>query len=203
MKTDAEKTVARETKLSAKGQLRRANVLSVAKKMLLSEGVDNLILRKVATEADIKLGHLQHYFPTRDDLLEALICEAWESDEAELVKATTAEDIKGVIADLLEAWAGDRGKIYLVLTLRSLYDPRFKTLKEKIYQRFYLDLIVFLKEIHPTRSRTELLRQAKIITSLMDGAMLQDHCGSARTVKKQRKDFYQDLVELAFDIIQR
>ena len=65
----------KENKLGTKGQLRKAKVMSVAGSILINEGVDNLILRKVATVADIKLGHLQYYFPTRDDLLEALIYE--------------------------------------------------------------------------------------------------------------------------------
>jgi AcrR family transcriptional regulator len=201
MKDETPVSGSKEPKLGAKGQLRKAKVLSVAGSILINEGIDNLILRKVATEADIKLGHLQYYFPTRDDLLEALINETWETDEAALVSASTPEEILQVVKGLLVAWGGDRGKIYLVLTLRSLYDERFRLLKQKIYQSFYEDLMLFLKPLHPERSKQELLRQAKMITSLMDGAMLQDHSGSERVMKKQKSDFQSDLSEMVLKLM--
>jgi len=201
MKVDAPVSRVKEPKLGTKGQLRKAKVLSVAGAILINEGIDNLILRKVAMVADIKLGHLQYYFPTRDDLLEALIYEAWEEDEAVLVSASTNEEMLKVVRDLLVSWGGDRGKIYLVLTLRSLYDERFRLLKQKIYQGFYEDLMIFLKPLHPERSKQELLRQAKMITSLIDGAMVQDHSGSERAIKKQRNDLQSDLSELVLKLI--
>jgi len=201
MKGGAPATGTKESKLGTKGQLRKAKVLSVAGTILINEGIDNLILRKVATVADIKLGHLQYYFPTRDDLLEALIYETWEKDEATLVSASTTEEIQKVVKDLLVAWGGDRGKIYLILTLRALYDERFRLLKQKIYQSFYEDLMLFLKPLHPERSKQELLRQAKMITSLMDGAMLQDHSGSERLIKKQKDDFQSDLSAMVLKLM--
>lgn len=190
-----------EPKLGTKGRLQKAKVMSVAGSILVNEGIDNLILRKVATVAEIKLGHLQYYFPTRDDLLEALINEAWEKDEAILVSATTNEEVLTVIRALIGSWGGDRGKIYLVLTQRSLYDERFRTLKQKIYQRFYNDLMLFLKPLHPERSKQDLLRQSKVITSLMDGAMMQDHSGATRTIKKQKNDLQDDLSEVVLKLM--
>ena len=117
------------------------------------------------------------------------------------MSASTPEEIQEVVKDLLVAWGGDRGKIYLVLTLRSLYDERFRLLKQKIYQSFYEDLMLFLKPLHPERSKQELLRQAKMITSLMDGAMLQDHSGSERVMAKQKSDFQRDLSEMVLKLM--
>jgi AcrR family transcriptional regulator len=187
-------------KLGAKGQLRRAKILAVAKDILLKEGFDNLILRQIATIAEIKLGHLQYYFPTRDDLLEAIVCETWDSNELVMNKAETAEDLPTIISDLLEGWGGEQGRIYLVLTLRSLHDQRFMALKQKIYLTFYEQMIQVLKKTHPKRSKNELLRKAKVITSLLDGAMFQIHMGSAEEQRKQGKRFHADLRKVAIDL---
>jgi DNA-binding transcriptional regulator YbjK len=192
--------VVRKAKLGAKGQKRRVEVLSVAREVLLRDGVDKLILRKVATLTDIKLGHLQYYFPTRDDLLEAIFCEAWEEDRTTLGGAETTEGLEAVIVDLFDGWSGDRGKLYLLLTMRSFYDSRFKVLKRKIYLAFYKELMRLLKKIHPNRPKREIINTAKVITAFLDGATLQIHTGSDGEVRKQQGHFITDLYKAAIDL---
>jgi len=187
--------------MSMKGRLRRQKILSVANNILLSDGIDKLVLRQVAKQADIKLGHLQHYFSTRDDLLEAIIFEAWNGDELILSRATSVKDVKRVVNELLLSWRGDKGKIYLVLAIRSLYDERFKRLKVKIYQTFYDDLIAFMKIIHPSRSKQELLRQTKIVTSLLDGAIMQVNDGTEQSIEIEESELHKDLIEVASNLI--
>lgn len=198
-----DKNLVQQESLSEKGRQRRARVLAEAKRILLEEGMDSLALRKVAKQIDIKLGHLQYYFPTRDDLLEAIFREAWERDEAILLEAKTLEGIGKVLASLMKAWAGDRGKVYLMLTLRSLYDKRFRALKEEIYQAFYQDLVNLLASVHSGRSKTDLLAKAKVITSMIDGAMIQSHSGSESNRRKQLDRLYTDLAELATEVAGR
>ncbi|NIB41618.1 helix-turn-helix transcriptional regulator [Pseudomaricurvus alkylphenolicus] len=188
-------------KLGAKGLQRRAELMAVARDLLLNEGVDNVVLRQVAAAANVKLGHLQYYFPTRDDLLEALFCEAWEGDEATIHEGASAEDLESIISNLLVGWAGDRGRIYLVLTLRSFHDQRFYELKRRIYFKFYDEMVVLLKKIHPDRSRPELLRKAKIFTSLLDGAMFQMHSGGEDEVRRQTTRFHSDLKDAAMMLV--
>ncbi|MBN7797587.1 TetR/AcrR family transcriptional regulator [Parahaliea mediterranea] len=203
MTSAIDKNLAQQESLSEKGRQRRARVLAEAKRILLEEGMDGLALRKVAKQIDIKLGHLQYYFPTRDDLLEAIFREEWERDEAILLEAESLEGIGQVLASLMKAWAGDRGKVYLMLTLRSLYDERFRALKEEIYQTFYQDLVNLLAGVHPGKSKTDLLAKAKVITSMIDGAMIQNHSGSASNRRKQLERLYADLAELATEVAGR
>lgn len=190
-----------EHDFSEKGRLRRRKLLSIAKNIVLDKGPDKLVLRQIAKEADVKLGHLQHYFPTRDDLLEAIIYEAWESDEKILLDATSDKDVSKIVSRLLDSWAGDKGKIYLVLANCGLYQDRFRKLKIEIYQAFYDDLVSCIRALHPSRSSKDIIRRTKVITSILDGAMLQVHCGTEAAIKKSKSDLKRDLVKLVSDLI--
>ncbi|MFJ6934864.1 TetR family transcriptional regulator [Streptomyces sp. NPDC101132] len=58
---------------TAKGAQRRAAVLDAAEGILSASGGSELTLRAVADAAGVRLGHLQYYFPSRADLLAALL----------------------------------------------------------------------------------------------------------------------------------
>jgi AcrR family transcriptional regulator len=77
-------------------------ILEVARAQLARDGAHGLSLRSIARELEMAPSALYRYFSSRDDLLSALILEAFASlaDGAELA-AGTADD--GV--DLVGAWA--------------------------------------------------------------------------------------------------
>uniref|UniRef100_A0AAU2JX66 TetR/AcrR family transcriptional regulator n=1 Tax=Streptomyces sp. NBC_00049 TaxID=2903617 RepID=A0AAU2JX66_9ACTN len=56
-----------------KGRERRTALLDAAERILGASGGSELTMRTVADEAGVRLGHLQYYFPTRSDLLAALL----------------------------------------------------------------------------------------------------------------------------------
>ncbi|QNE21041.1 TetR/AcrR family transcriptional regulator [Kribbella qitaiheensis] len=78
--------------LSSRGEGRREAVLRVARDVLVKEGYDQFVLRRVAAAAEMKLGNLQYYFATRDDLLEAVIRAQFEPDLTALRVATDLPD---------------------------------------------------------------------------------------------------------------
>ena len=52
--------------------VRRSQLLSAARQVLVRDGLDRLTLRAVADEADVRLSTLQYIFPSRAQLVEAL-----------------------------------------------------------------------------------------------------------------------------------
>lgn len=56
----------------AVNQVRLNHILAVARDVLVREGYKKLTMRKVATEAGIAVGHLQHFFPSKEILLRGL-----------------------------------------------------------------------------------------------------------------------------------
>jgi AcrR family transcriptional regulator len=56
-----------------KGLGRAQEILQCARTILASEGYAGLSMRRVAAEAGISLSNVQHYYPDKDSLLEALL----------------------------------------------------------------------------------------------------------------------------------
>lgn len=161
-----------------KGELRRAEILAVARKLLVEEGYDCFVMREIAGRTGIMLGNLQYYYASRDDLLEAVIRAEFEKNQAEIATITGADrsprkKIETVTRYLVDAWAREGGWVYVVMSLLSLHQPRFRALHREIYAAFYEGLLPVLKEIRPQASRAELLSRARLITTLIDGALVQ------------------------------
>ena len=55
-----------------------SQILNSAESILRDHGDHGMTMRKVAQGAGISLGHLQHYFPTKNDLLIAIIGNYFE-----------------------------------------------------------------------------------------------------------------------------
>ncbi|MCS0638088.1 TetR/AcrR family transcriptional regulator [Streptomyces sp. LP05-1] len=73
---------------TAKGLRRRADLLDAAERLLSASGGAQLTLRAVADEAGVRLGHLQHYFPARADLLAALLDRVLTTSLARMAERT-------------------------------------------------------------------------------------------------------------------
>ncbi len=57
----------------SKGVLRKAALLDAAEEVLVTKGNANAAMRDFAAAAGVRIGHLQHYFPTRSDLIRAVL----------------------------------------------------------------------------------------------------------------------------------
>ena len=56
-----------------KGDLRRTAVLDAAERVLVTTGNSNATMRTIAAASNVSIGHLQHYFPARTDLMRAVL----------------------------------------------------------------------------------------------------------------------------------
>jgi len=71
----AEETAASGPKLSARGRQRRQEILAAAMRIYGRDGYDNAALASVAREVGLTLPGLLHYFPSKVDLLLAILEE--------------------------------------------------------------------------------------------------------------------------------
>jgi AcrR family transcriptional regulator len=70
----------------AKGRTRAADILDAGVSVLIEHGYHNLSLRRVADEAGLRLGNLQHYFPSKDALVQAMLDRVIEAYLARFVR---------------------------------------------------------------------------------------------------------------------
>lgn len=146
--------------------------------MLVEEGYDRFVLRDIAVRVGVTLGNLQYYYATRDELLEAVIRAEFERNRADIDSIAAGagapdERLATIARRLLTAWSRDGGRVYVVMSLLALHQERFRRLHREIYAAFYESLLPVLAELHPNEDRKGLLRRARLVTTLVDGALVQ------------------------------
>ncbi len=169
------------TSLSSRGQVRRDALLATARELLVEDGFDQFVLRRVAAKAEMKLGNLQYYFATRDDLLEAVIRAEFDRDLDALRLATTvesAEGLKTAARALVRNWTTGAGSIFGTMSVLAYHHDRFRELNREIYEIFYRELGVLVRQVTPTLREAEIAARARLITSVLDGVAMQIHAGA-------------------------
>ena len=161
-----------------KGARRRTEILDVARRLLVERGYDRVVMRDVATRVGVTLGNLQYYFPTRDDLLEGVVRAEFARNQAEIAALSSGprparQKLAAITEHLIDVWAREGGRVYVVMSLLALHHRRFAKLHHEIYAAFYDGLLPVLRELRPGATTAELRRVARLVTTLIDGALVQ------------------------------
>lgn len=162
-----------------KGDKRRAEILTAARRVLVEKGYDHFAVREIAARVGVQLGNLQYYYPTRDDLLEAVVRAEFARNQAEVAAIAAGRGdadarLSAVARHLIQAWAHDGGRVYAVMSLLAIHHRRFRDLHREIYDAFYEGLLPMLREMRPHARRAELIGVARIVTTVLDGALVQE-----------------------------
>ena len=163
---------------SPKGLARRESIVAKARQVLLKEGYPGLSLRSIASQLGISVGNLQYYFPTKDDLVEAVLVGetrkpidildrvVWNPDDID-------QSVYQAVEPLLRYYASEAGGFYGIMESLALYDPRYNRLKAKgyAYVLTHVEKLIARMAPHLRVKRRESL--AKVLVALIDGASLQ------------------------------
>ena len=84
--------VKRGTAIFAKGQTKVRAVLDAAFMVLIESGTKQFSMNQVAARSSLRLSHVQYYFPSRLDLLKALLQRQLDTYEVEM-KAFLANNV--------------------------------------------------------------------------------------------------------------
>lgn len=190
---------------ASKGQQRQAEILAVAREILVEGGYDRFVLREIALRAGMTLGNLQYYYRTREALLEALVRAESENDSRTIAsisanKESAETQLDELTEALLRSWSSDRGRIYAVTLFLSLSEPMFRAMQRAIYDEFYEHLLPVLKKIDPGARRPMLVARAQLITALWDGALVQLQGGAVGAKAADRARFIDRVREQVLDI---
>jgi AcrR family transcriptional regulator len=72
----------KESNTTNKGYERAGRILATARLLLAGEGYAALSMRSVAQQAGVSLSTVQHYYPSREALIEALLLQTFDSYQA-------------------------------------------------------------------------------------------------------------------------
>ena len=149
--------------------------MELGRQILVDEGLDAFVMRRIAERAGMRVGNLQYYFATRDDLLEAVIRAEFERDLAALREPEDDPECRLACAlqVLLAGWSDGGGSVFAPMALLAPHHPRFAAVRNEIYEQFYAELAAIVRAIDPMVTRAEATTRAVLITSLVDGTAVQ------------------------------
>ncbi|MGR0161553.1 TetR family transcriptional regulator [Paenarthrobacter nitroguajacolicus] len=167
----------------SKGALRKAALLDAAEEVLVTKGNANAAMRDFAAAAGVRIGHLQHYFPTRADLIRAVLERSLErslqrlSEEAGLDLGTrangglTREASRRLLKALLhEHSALEDVKMHLEIWALASSDQQAASALRSFYAQYAGHVGGVVRRGKPDLSEPELLGVAAAIVSLFEGA---------------------------------
>ncbi|MFC9692041.1 TetR/AcrR family transcriptional regulator [Kribbella sp. NPDC056951] len=130
---------------------RRTAIVEAVFALVDTGGVDQVTVRRVADQAGVSIGRVQHYFPTKDDLLHAAFTAINDLGAARVQQQATAEP-----ADVLHA-------VLTVLIPRTEDDRRLFRIQQS-FETYALTNPELAK--HLKQGYTDL---AALFTLLLDG----------------------------------
>ena len=126
---------------------RKQQILQSAIHIIAEEGYGALTMRALSRASDLKLGALQYHYPTRDDMLRALIEYITQEYQALYDMQTRGNESQGLYAVVSIILAGngtDDGltpdKLWPQLFAMRAAEPLMKDLLNRLYQ-VYLDIL--------------------------------------------------------------
>ncbi|ALO66511.1 hypothetical protein AS189_08430 [Arthrobacter alpinus] len=168
-----------------KGELRREALLEAAEHVLVTAGNANATMRNFAAASNVRIGHLQHYFPTRSDLMQALLDRVlqrsltWmrESTGVDLERdshARITREESGQIASSLMQQQNDPTtvRLYVEIWAMAASDDAIAAVLRDFYSQYaeYVQLIV--KRAQPEMETATQQARANSLVALFEGAAL-------------------------------
>lgn len=168
-----------------KGELRREALLEAAEHVLVTAGNANATMRNFAAASNVRIGHLQHYFPTRSDLMQALLDRVLQRSLTSM-RETTGVDLErdsharitreesGQIASSLMQQQNDPTtvRLYVEIWAMAASDDAIAAVLRDFYSHYaeYVQLIV--KRAQPEMETATQQARANSLVALFEGAAL-------------------------------
>jgi AcrR family transcriptional regulator len=188
----------------AKGLRRTETILSVTREMLIHEGAEALTMRRVATTLGMSLSNLQHYFSTKEGLINALVDAQYESYVEDLNEILTGnmtpeEKLGAVAQSISDDYQTDEGSILVwelwAFTGRNAYVADAVNKAHESERRIVRKIV---SQISPDASKSQLEARATVITSMFEGIGL--FVAPGRPQAKSRKAVTEQLKTAAIAI---
>lgn len=179
------------------GSETRAAILDCAVGVILDHGIGGLTLQEVARRADIKYGNLTHHYPSRDQLMTAVL----DSLEARYLEefgafALSIADAPGSPVEYLLGWLLDdavtreTAGIFLELWASATRDPQVADRVNRLYDQA-VDACIRALGACPSADTAQPLREALyLLGTVVEGssALFSARTGDAALYRAFRRD---------------
>ncbi|NVK11785.1 MAG: TetR family transcriptional regulator C-terminal domain-containing protein [Gammaproteobacteria bacterium] len=169
-----------------KGEMTRLAIVKEARRILVDEGYENFVLRKIAKNIGIQPGNLQYYFPTKKDLIWEVLSPEISKYSGTYTEVTTnastgSAKILATVDFLLDdIKVKSTCNIWFTIWALAPHDPEIAEIMDRWYQEYLASLAQLIKASMPNLSEQRANHVARIITALMDGMTNQIGYGKPR-----------------------
>lgn len=153
----------------------RTHVVDTVVRLVAAHGVEAATVRRVAAEAGVSIGMVQHHFPTKDAMLRAAMEAAGASFRARAQRACAglgaAPALRALARELLplDAARGDEGRVWLAFVARAAVDPVVRAAHAEGWQQLE-DHLTGLLAAHRGRDEAGVDRDdARLLLAVLDG----------------------------------
>jgi AcrR family transcriptional regulator len=176
------------TAVLAKGRRRAEAILDAATALLIEEGHAGLSTRKVAARAGVRPGHLQYYFPAKQDVVRALL-ERYLARATDDLTAQPASDSSSASASRLETIidailvaqrSAEGARFFWELWALAARDPAVAEAMQAFYRSYWRRIVGALLETAPALGRPRAERRAALLVALLEGLTLFRSRGGTR-----------------------
>lgn len=202
------KTLRQGSATSMKGQQRVREILKAAAAILNKGGSENFSMNKVADEVGLSLSNVQYYFPTRKDLVWALLSGMLREvdDEArQLVSSHPSSDKKRLVAFIEHSLEMNAIPMNCAVAWNawamSRYDKDIKEILDKWYVGYLEIITTLVTKVNPKLSKQRQAFIATFISAAIEGESIINWSVSPDPshLRKFRKDFCKVLLQMIED----
>jgi AcrR family transcriptional regulator len=161
---------------SGKGQHTALAIVLAAEKLVIDEGYHNFSLRKVAAKAELTLGNLQYYFPSKDSLLKTMLdnCIQRYLDRFERTRAEAGADPEAQFIALISVIIRDLNSKSTTVFFPEVWslanhDDHATEFMDAMYDKYRQVLMEVIALLNPALSNAQRQRLALFISASLEG----------------------------------
>jgi len=166
-------------KHKAKGEGRVREILQVGRLLFATEGYSGFTMRAVAARVGMKLGNLQHYYKTREQLLQAVLEQVMFSYDGHYLRLPGAQNgspqkrftaiIRFLIEDLKNPLTSGTFMELWALAERHKFAA---TIMDKMYSHHRKNIAALIRDLNPKLSEHPRALRAALIATQIEGLNL-------------------------------
>ena len=191
--------------LRAQGVRTRNSIVRVARKLLLEGGSLEFSLRAVALRAGISISNLQYYFPTRLEVVRAVIEPIVDAYMQDLTSALDNKVPPGVaLREILHRALRDARETkdsalwWHFVSLAST-DPECSRLLDEWYDALTRGVAQLIRAVNPQCKPADSMQIASLLIAMGDGLALQ--LGAGRNKRENTRGLDAKFLALANELI--
>lgn len=168
----------KKSNTTTKGYERSAAIMDAAYTILATEGYAALSMRSIAQRVGVSLSNVQHYYPSRDALIEALLEQTFKNYQADIDRIAAGTEspqlrFAGVIDYFLETLRGQvqSGLFFEVAALANRHHVATQVF-DTMLTRARKNVRRLMRDIDPAMTPAQSDIRAALIVSLLVGSMV-------------------------------